>query len=239
MEKPQGTSFIPKQPTRGQVKPRTVHKVYVFTYISMVLFFMSLVSSAVVFGYTQILNNQLEEEKTRLADERANFNEAGLEAVREFDARIDKAAGLLYGQVAVSRIFAALESMTAQSVQITGLAYGKNKEDQLVLELLATTNTINATMFQRDVLSKDDFFKNATFDEVDFTSSDELDNSQEFNGTTAEDRVTFLISKQLNISEIEYDPDLYRLTDDSEEGDVSASSTEASIADVTDNTSDE
>ena len=44
MEKPQGTSFIPKSPVKGTVKPRGVRKVYILTYVTYVLFFGTLIS---------------------------------------------------------------------------------------------------------------------------------------------------------------------------------------------------
>jgi len=200
MEKPQGTSFIPKSPVKGTVKPRGVRKVYILTYVTYVLFFGTLISAAGLFVYGLTIEQQLVSEKNRLADERKSFKEADLERVRDLEVRMNTAFSVLDRQVSVHSIFEALERSTVKPIQIEGLEYVKDIDNSLNVTLRAVTEIFNSALFQREIFASDSVLAGASFSEVSFSSTESetdlpLESSEE---------LRFTLDKKFNAADIPY-----------------------------------
>ena len=197
----QGTSFIPKSPVRGAVKPAGVRKVYIFTYVSSVFFFGTLLATAGTFFYNISIDSQLSSQKARLSEERSSFNQSDLERVRELETRMKTAFNILDGKVSLHSLLIALEDTTLRSVQIVGLEYKKDVNNSLNLALLITTTNFNASLFQREIFSGNTVLKGSSVSEIIFTDGAAEGDSE----VLAESEVTFTVSKELTKADIPYE----------------------------------
>jgi hypothetical protein len=143
-------SFIPK---RGPVsRPRRVasQQVYLFTVISYVLFFASLVAAIGVFLYDRYIDQQLENEVAALNTEIDRFREADLETVRMFNSRIEYTKERVNASVSVPSIFTVLENTTAETAQIESLAIERLGDSVFDVEAMMRTDTFDSSLFQRE-----------------------------------------------------------------------------------------
>jgi hypothetical protein len=173
---PQGTSFIPQRPTQGTIRKRGVRKVYILTYISFILFFGTILSTAGTFVYKTFENAQLDAQKKLLAEEREKFNEADMESVRELNRRMQNAQNLIDAHVSVVSIFTALEQSTLQELVLTGFDYKRSTAQVPTIALFGTTEAFNSILFQRTVLSSNPILKGASFTEVALMSEAQGEN---------------------------------------------------------------
>jgi len=199
MENSQGTSFIPKSPVKGTVKPRGVRRVYILTYVTYVLFFGTLLATAGVFMYGLTIDAQLVSEKERLSVERDSFNQADLEKVRELESRMDTAFSILDRHVSLHSVFKALEVVTLRPVQLYGFEYTKDLNNSLNLTLLARTKNFNNALFQREILSGNAILNGATISDIKYTGSEPEDGLP-----AASEEVQFTITKKLSVGDIPY-----------------------------------
>ena len=199
MEKSQASSFIPKGPVRGTVKPKSVRKVYILTYVSYVLFFGTVLAAMVVFGYGLRIDSQLAAEKSSLFAERESFNQSDLERLRELEFKMNTALSLLDRHVSLHSVLVAMEATTVGPVQIYGLEYIKDINNSLNLILKAKTENFNNALFQREIFASDSVLAGASVSEIEFTQS--RSDAELFSGSQ---EVNFTLSKILSASEIPY-----------------------------------
>ncbi len=204
MENTQGSSFIPKNPVRGSVKPRQVKKVYIFSYIAVILFFVSLLAAAATFFYTVSKEAQLSTLKEKLAEEQTRFNHSELIAVKELDERMDKAYSLLQSKVSLQKVFKALEETTVHPVQIIGFEYKKEVNNDLNLALAMKTHDFNSALFQKEIIGGSSVLKGASFNDVKYNEALETD-SEGGNAGVIKGEVTFMLTKTLTQSDIPFD----------------------------------
>jgi len=198
------SSFIPKSPVRGNVKPRRkVRKIYLFTYLTSIIFFGTLIASAGTFFYKYTTRATLDEQKALLAIEKKELDvDREIEEVRAFELHSVTAYTLLDRHVSLGEIFESLESTTLESVQLTGFSYTKNKDNSLQLSLIAKTNSFNAALFQRSQFLEGTILENAKVAEVLYTNAI----SEETLSSKTE--VVLTIEKTLTPGEIPYIPAL-------------------------------
>lgn len=208
MEKFQGSSFIPKGPVRGTVKPRGVRRVYILTYVTYVLFFGTLLATAGVFMYGLSIDTQLVAEKDRLLQERESFNQADLERIRELELRMDTAFAILDRHVSLRSVLEALEATTLRPVQIYGFEYIKDIDNSLILTMTARTENFNNALFQREIFASNDVLNGATISELSFTEAELGDGS-----SIKTQEVEFTIIKELSVDEIPYTIDPFASDD--------------------------
>jgi len=201
MEKPQGTSFIPQSPVRASKKTPGVRRVYLFTYITLIFFFGTLLAIAGVFFWDLSIDQQLSKVKADLALERESFNQADLEQVRELEKRMNTAYGILNRHVSVHSIIDALEKTTLAPVQLLTLDYIKDTNNTLELSVTASAPDFNTSIFQREVVSGSNILAGAEFSEIAFTNAESA--GAQVTSDSVEE-VTFTITKQLSTSDIPY-----------------------------------
>ncbi len=203
MVSPQGpSSFIPKSPTKSTARPRGVRKIYVFTYLSLVLFFGTLIASAGTFFFEFSLKNQLASQKQELANEQNAFNARDLERLRDLNNRIENAKRLLSTHVSVADIFTALETSTVATVQLTGVEYERTEFGGIRLSLSALTKSLNDARFQRDIFASNEILRKAGVVEPKLTTR-----SEQIQGGVTEltDRaVIFTLAGEYDVNDIPY-----------------------------------
>jgi len=200
MENRQGSSFIPKNTVRTTTKPQNVRRVYIFTYVAFVLFFGTAIATVGIFIYDISIDNQIAAQQENLSKEREVFNQADLERVRELDARMNKAFGILDQHVAVHSIMDVLDAAILKSVQVTAFEYVKDIDNSLNLTLTLQTKKFNDSLAQRESFLDHTLMENPVISEVTFSES--LPENTLINAP--EGKVTFMLSKELKTSDIPY-----------------------------------
>ncbi|MEK7639107.1 MAG: hypothetical protein AAB388_03035 [Patescibacteria group bacterium] len=196
-------SFIPK---RGAVKhPRTTVKgrVYVFSLLSYIVLFATLLATAAVFLYGQYVQKQLEAEVTAFNDTTRNFNQADLEKVKAFDLRLQQATSRVNNTVSFVSIFDALEASVVGTVRIASLSIMRNADENYVLEASIETNNFDSSLFQRGVFERNDAIDEVFVEELQIAdpsiaSSDE--------SSSIEPGVTFRALLEVPLGAIPYVP---------------------------------
>jgi hypothetical protein len=145
------SSFIPKQ---GPVKKRrrsASKKVYVFTMLCYVAFFASLLGSAGVYFYGDLVDKQLEDEVVALNGEIGSFSQVNMQRVQEFDVRLQQANDRLNKSASIVSIFNSLEAATIDTVSLNSLSIERMGDDFFKMALNMNTDSFDSTLFQREV----------------------------------------------------------------------------------------
>ena len=166
MPEPSNTSFIPKQSPKKRTKRTASRQVYVFTLISYTLIFASLIASAAVFFYHRYLENQQASAITDLNSAIASFSVADMERVVALDRRLTQAYGRLEHSVSPTAVLEAVETATAQSVEIEQATLERNGDAGLTLNARLIAEDFDAALFQRGVLERSDTINAVVVEEL-------------------------------------------------------------------------
>lgn len=198
-------SFIPK---RGPVKRQqsgSSRQVYIFTYISYVLMFSTLLATGGVFLYGQYIDRQLDAEISSLNSEIGSFSGEDLARVTEFDLRLQQASYRLDNSVSVASVFEALQSATIDTVQIEKLNLTRDNDEKFVLTASILTDSFDSTIFQRGVFGRSDIIS----DEVVIESvNTDTQSNQDGEGTVVSSRpvVNFSAVLEVPLENVPYIP---------------------------------
>lgn len=197
---PEGTdsSFIPKNANRAK-KPRTGKRIYVFSYISYIFFFGTLLAVFGTYFYSSQVEHSLESYRAELAAESARFSEGDINEVRDLEKRLIVADELLAESNAPSRIFEALETVIADTFRINDFSYDRLPDNSIVLTFAGGTETFDAALFQRELMSSVPGFDEASV--VDFSYS-ELAESEE---GASEDQLSVTFKGTTNATAFPYE----------------------------------
>lgn len=202
MENPSVNSFIPKSPVQASINPRGKRRVFIFSYVTAVFFFGTLLASVGIFIWGITMEKQLDTYKENLAIERNQFNQADLENIRELEGRMNTALGILNRHVSVHSILSALESTTLKTVQIVGFSYTKEIDDSLNLSLAISTADFNSALFQREIFSGDSILGAAITSSMLYVDPEPT----ELTGFLPANEVTYVMSKKILVSDVPYIP---------------------------------
>lgn len=159
-------SFIPKRgPVNKKKSGATSRPVYVFTLISYILMFATLIAVAGSYFYSKVVDQKLQQEVALLNTEISSFSEADMQKVLDFDARLIQAADRLNNSVSVASVFDSLEAATIDTVQISTLDLVREADDQFVLSAAIATDSFDSTIFQRGV-----YQRNQSISDIEITA---------------------------------------------------------------------
>jgi hypothetical protein len=187
------SSFIPKQPLVGQegVSPRHRRRRQSsnpIVAISTLLFVLSGLIYAGVWGYGLYIEREIDDMEALLEKQRQEFRPAEIAEYKRFDDRLKIAANVLNKHVALSEIFTLLSEITLPSVRYTSFDFSKDAvpatETQVEGEIVRTQATERLTVLltseagsfedialQVKEFEKSDFIRNATFSNFELTDS--------------------------------------------------------------------
>lgn len=164
------TSFIPKRGPANRSRRSGSKQVYVFTLVAYVLFFATLVATVGVFLYDRYIDQQLTNEVAALNEEINLFREADLEQVRLFNDRITFASERVSAASSLGILFSAIEAATAETVQLTTLDLERVDDNYYAVALNVETETLDSSIFQRELLEQVSTFDIAVIDEISIVS---------------------------------------------------------------------
>lgn len=215
------SSFIPKNANKVK-KPRTSKRIYIFSYISYVFFFGTLLVVLGTYVYAAQVSNALAEHKQMLTDERNEFTEGDLAEVRDLEKRIIIAERLIAESSAPSKIFTALESVVADTVRFSGFTYERLENNDFKLSLTGDADSFDSAVFQRDLMAAAPILSSATLSTYTYGSDEGEDNED---GTA---QLEFVFEGSDSTTLFPYEPALEEFTEDEEENTETGSSIEES-----------
>lgn len=194
-------SFIPKRGPVKRSRGSASRQVYVFTLISYVLMFATLLATGSVYLYSKYVDKQLENEVAALNTEINSFSEADMQQVIEFDRRLGQAYERLNNSVSIVSVFDALEAATIDTVQVKALNIVREKDEKLVIKASVETDSFDSTIFQRGV-----FKRNQTIDSVTILNVQDTANNESGEGTeSSKSLVTFTAQLEVPLSSVLYE----------------------------------
>ncbi len=202
-------SFIPKRGPVKRSRKTASRQVYVFTFISYILMFSTLIATAGVFLYSRYVDGQLQQEITALNTEIGSFNENDMEQLKQFDLRLEQAHNRLDKTVSVTSLFDVLEAATINTVQIDNLNLERIEDEGFMLSAFIQTESFDSSLFQRGV-----YERNQLIDTVEFTNLQisDLSTSLSTADAGADSLVSFSASLGFALDSIPYIPVAPRLS---------------------------
>ncbi len=180
MPDPSNNSFIPKRgPAAHGKRGPASRRVYVFTLISYVLLFATLLASAGMYLYTRHLNNQLDSEIVAFNKEINSFSEESMQKVLAFNNRLKQASTRLNSSISMVSIFQALEAATIDTVLIESLSLERKADEKYILTASIQTDSFDSTIFQRGEFQRDQTIDQVTISGLEAGAATEGETSDE------------------------------------------------------------
>ncbi|MEX0930723.1 MAG: hypothetical protein WDZ68_00340 [Candidatus Paceibacterota bacterium] len=195
------SSFIPKNANKVK-KLRTTKRIYIFSYISYVLFFGTLIVVLGTYVYNVQVKNSLEEHKQLIAAERESFTEGDIAQVRDLEKRLVTAERLINESSAPSRIFTELEGVVADTVRFAAFEYEHLENNDFKLTFSGLSESFDSAMFQRGLLSSAPILASAALSTYIYGENQEGTNNAPEDGT----RLEFVFEGTGSTSLFPYEP---------------------------------
>jgi hypothetical protein len=158
------SSFIPKQPVGDTVKktyrPRRGGRFHFSTFITFIIFILSLVATGGEFLYLQFLQQSVAGKNESLSRAREAFQPTLIRDITRLDTRINVATEVLSKHIAPSAIFDILGSLTLEKVQLSNFQYRIDTAGLVALSMSAVAKDFNGIALQADAFGKSPDVKN-------------------------------------------------------------------------------
>lgn len=203
-------SFIPKRGSAIGAKRKSVSRqVYVFTIVSYVVLFATLLATGGVFLYENYLKSERDAVISQLHSDITSFSRADMEELQQFDRYLAQAYGRLDMSVSVSSIFSAIEAATIDTVRLDTLGFDREGDAAYVLAATIKTDSFDSTIFQRKVFENNAIVSSVTVSDVKAASSKSgvLDDFTEGGGNARRsERLSFTAELGVPLSAVPYVP---------------------------------
>jgi hypothetical protein len=197
-------SFIPKQGTPKRVRRTMTRQIYLFTLISYVLVFSTLLATGGVFLYNQYTTKKYDQAVGDLNREIASFKQADMEQVKDFDRRLSQISGRVEAGASIVSILSVLEASTVDTVQIETLSLSRELDDKYLLEASILTDSFDSTIFQRGVLNRNEQVANVSFSELNTSISAGNNNRDNNSFSGYPTQVSFKAEIEVPVSAVPY-----------------------------------
>lgn len=156
------SSFIPKGPApTGEVFEKK--KTSMLGVLAVLLFIVSIVAYGGLFAYKSIINNDIQNLQSQLADAEKSVDKGTINQMSQFSKKLSIAKAIVFKHQIISRFLTSLASSTVSSVQFTDFNYGNLEEGKLDVKLQGKASDYASVALQEDVLSKNQYFKSVAF----------------------------------------------------------------------------
>ncbi|HMA78700.1 MAG TPA: hypothetical protein VKP88_06255 [Candidatus Paceibacterota bacterium] len=206
-------SFIPKQQPRTAPKVRR-RRVYVVSYVIYTFFLCVALTAIGLLVWEWQLNTQLTERQLTLNEQRERFNPSDILRVKEAEARLNTVTTLLDNQPAASKLFAALNSVTLETVQLQNFSITPGaRPNTLVVEYQGVTDSYDSVLAQRQVMLANSLLADGEVLNVQYSANEavatvESDTDDEAQLTDIENPVQFAVSIELPMQAIMFSGEL-------------------------------
>ncbi|MFZ2523456.1 MAG: hypothetical protein WAW92_03660 [Minisyncoccia bacterium] len=166
------SSFIPKKPVVDS--PRMAgpveKNVNIFSAVATLLFLLTIMASAGLFGYLKYIENQISSSDKQLTDVRSAFQESRIQELIDASIKLNAIKTLLEQHVVASQILVLLQNETLKNVRFDNLIYS-NTEGKPYITLDSESLSYNAIANQRNVFTESGFLANVEFSNFVLTDS--------------------------------------------------------------------
>jgi hypothetical protein len=172
--------------------------------ICYVAFFATLLGSAGVYFYGDLVDRQLEDEVIALNNEISSFSETDMQRVREFDLRLQQANDRLNKSASIVSIFNSLEAATINTVSLNSLSLERENDELFTMAVNIDTDSFDSTIFQREVYGQNNTVGSITIESLQSSGLDSstLDDNDEEDGA----EVSFIAEIEIPIDAVPYVP---------------------------------
>lgn len=167
------TSFIPKTPVVASSssfvgsKPKSL-TLSILPIIGNIIFILTLISYGALYGYERLLKNQISQSDQELVHARAAYDPSSAEQLIVASEQIQSAKNLLNKHIAVSNIFALLESNVLPDVKFTSFSFEGSK-DLVSIIIVGEASSYASLAQQSNIFSKIKSIQNPNFSDLKLT----------------------------------------------------------------------
>lgn len=156
------TSFIPKKPLSKESAVRE-RPTGLFTILSTLVFFVSLLGAGGVFAYKTLLAREIETSRAALERAEKAFDPATIVELERLDKRIESSKRVLESHTVVSPLFALLEDSAIPQVRFSKMSFSFLNSDKIELRLSGEARNYSFVALQSDEFGKSKFLKDVIF----------------------------------------------------------------------------
>ena len=171
------SSFIPKGPlvstTSESLSSRKRKEGGLFSFVAVIIFTISIVVAAGVFGYKFYLEYSIDKMGAALDEARAALQSEVINELTRFDNRIISTRELVSKHRLITPLFEFLEISTPRTVRFSDFRYSITAQG-LELQMRGEARGYAALALQADILSKSEYFKNPLFGDLTLNERGEV-----------------------------------------------------------------
>ncbi len=175
-------SFIPKRNSAQTSRRNRGQNFFLLAIISYACLIAAPTASAAVFVYGIYTDRQFERAVVDLEGAIAEFAEADMQRVIEFDKRLTNAQALLDSHVSINQVLSHIEDNTIETVAFSQLSMTRTSSGGLMVEGTAKSDSLDSAYFQRTVYNRENMVGQNMIADVTFTPADEEDSTVAFVG---------------------------------------------------------
>ena len=153
------SSFIPKKPVMTDMGKRRA-PINLISLIVTVVFIVALAATGAVFFYQNYLNGRIASDQQSLGLTQGQFDPSTIDQIIRLDTRINTATAILSGHVALSNLFAALQTTTLQTVRFSNFNFSTGDQNTLVLNMSGEALGFSDVALQSAAFNRTSYFKN-------------------------------------------------------------------------------
>lgn len=145
-------SFIPKKPMTATAQ-RAPSSINLFSLLATVIFIIALALSGGVFFYHNLLQKQIDSDKTSLDRAKGEFEPDLINQIVRLDSRIEISKKLLASHIAVTPFFNFLSSVTLKSVRFKDFNFSYLAPDKIIVSMKGQAQSYASVALQSDILN--------------------------------------------------------------------------------------
>ena len=150
------SSFIPKKSIKRVERSRGGNQLYLLSYVAYAIFFATLLATAAVFFYANLLNNTLTERIAELDAQRVAFSQGEIARIKEAERRFKLVDYLFSKHVSSYAIFNEIEQLAVEGVIFSTFTYQRSDPDTVRVSLEVGSDRFDSAAFQNRLLRSSD-----------------------------------------------------------------------------------
>jgi len=171
------SSFIPKGPVVSNAPgPQKIYRRKehnFFSFVATVIFILSIVAAAGVFGYRYYLTYRISKMGVELEQAQNTLKPDLIKELIRLDTRLNSTASILGRHQILSPVFNFLELSTPSTVRFTSFTYVVTAQG-IELSMLGEARGYTALAFQAGIFDDNEYFKDTVFSDFELTDEGDV-----------------------------------------------------------------
>lgn len=167
------SSFIPKKSLESAgVKATERYRTFnLFTFVGIAVFVITLITSAISFGYQFIIERNIDEKGIELEETLNEINPEAIVSLKQIDNRIKTANLLLNEHITLSSFFEFLEESTLRNIQFSSFIYTLDSDRLVKISLEGKAQSYNSLVLQSNIFENSDMLSNLNISDIKLDDS--------------------------------------------------------------------